>query len=141
MDKKCALCGKPLDVFNNSGICDECKNSKFEYNEKVNNYNNTNNIDQEKSLNIILTIFAFVGIVNPVFLIIGLILGKNSLKNGNEIKGYKLLKTISILYLLFIIGAILLYIKYPIIKENNSNAEIIDYEESYTNIEDFEYED
>lgn len=141
MDRKCALCGKPLDVFNNSGICDECKNGKFEYNEKVKNYNNINNIDQEKSLDIILTIFAFVGIVNPVFLIIGLILGKSSLKNGNEIKGYKLLKAVSILYLLFIIGAILLYIKYPIIKENNSNNGIIDYEESYTNIEDFEYED
>lgn len=123
MDKKCALCGKPLDVFNNSGICDECKNSKFEYNEKVKNYNNTNNIDQEKSLNIILTIFAFVGIVNPVFLIIGLILGKNSLKNGNEVKGYKLLKTISIIYFIIIVIAVILFTQHSIEKiETNDNS-------------------
>lgn len=123
MDKNCALCGKPLDVFNNSGICDECKNSKFEYNEKVKNYNNTNNIDQEKSLNIILTIFAFVGIVNPAFLIIGLILGKSSLKDGNEVKGYKLLKTVSIIYFIIIIIAIILFTQHSIEKiETNDNT-------------------
>lgn len=116
MDRKCALCGKPLDVFNNSGICIECKNGKIEHDGKVENYRNEINakeFEKYNVLNFLIIIFCVIGVANPIFLLISLILGKNAKKDGYDLFGYKMAKIILVLEIIFILVLILLYFIFP----------------------------